>query len=204
MTDLASAEGLHITGKTAPFGVPMIVEPLSLAQGADAVVAMLDHLVNIGAPIHGIIIAAFGDPGLARVRDNPFIRQTRTPVCGIGEASFLEAGTDGRRFAVATTTPALEESIAAAVAASGMTRGFIGSFFTRADPFTAVRDPAQLVELLAEAVMAAHKAGAEAVIIGGGPLAQAASALVQSTAFTIIEPVPAAARRMARLIAARA
>jgi allantoin racemase len=203
MTELASAEGLRLIGKTAPFGAPMIVEPGSLARGADAVVAMLDELLVAQAPIHGIIIAAFGDPGLARVRDNPVIRRHEIPVCGIGEASFLEAGANGRRFAVATTTPALEGAIASAVAASGMSRQFLGSFFTRADPFEAVKDPLQLVELLAEAVRAAEEAGAEAVIIGGGPLAKAASELVGNRSLAIIKPLPAAARLMAARIAAR-
>lgn len=203
MTELASAEGLRLIGKTAPFGAPMIVEPGSLARGADAVVAMLDELLVAQAPIHGIIIAAFGDPGLARVRDNPVIRRHEIPVCGIGEASFLEAGANGRRFAVATTTPALEGAIASAVAASGMSPQFLGSFFTRADPFEAVKDPLRLVELLAEAVRAGEEAGAEAVIIGGGPLAKAASELVGNRTLAIIKPLPAAARLMAARIAAR-
>jgi allantoin racemase len=203
MMQMASTEGFCLVGKTAPFGASMIVEPVSLARGADAVVAMLDELLIARAPIHGIIIAAFGDPGLARVRDNPVIRRQEIPVCGIGEASFLEAGANGRRFAVATTTPALEGAIASAVAASGMSPQFLGSFFTRADPFEAVKDPARLVELLAEAVRAGEDAGAEAVIIGGGPLAKAASELVANSNLAIIEPLPAAARLMAARMAAR-
>lgn len=203
MTERASIEGLRITGKTAPFGMPMIVEPASLAQGADAVVAMLDELLAQNVPVHGIIISAFGDPGLARVRDNPVIRGQNIPVCGIGEASFLEAGADGRRFAVVTTTPALEDAIALAVAASGMDRQFIGSFFTKADPFSAVGNPDRLVALLAEAALTAKKAGADAVIVGGGPLVKAASALAASEDLAIIEPVPAAARLMVKRIAAR-
>ncbi|MGE6741251.1 aspartate/glutamate racemase family protein [Allorhizobium pseudoryzae] len=201
MAELASAEGLRVTGRTAPFGVPMIVAPASLAQSADAVVAMFDELLDAGAPIQGIIIAAFGDPGLAQVRAKATLRDRAIPVCGIGEASFIEAGAEGRRFAVATTTPALEGAIRSAVDASGMSANFLGSFFTKADPFAAVRDPAWLVELLAEVVLEAKAAGAEAVIIGGGPLAKAASKLVGKQDLVIIEPVPAAARLMARRIA---
>lgn len=201
MTAIVSAEGLEVEGRTAPFGVPMIVEPVSLARSAEAVLAMLDALLATSTPIDGIIIAAFGDPGLQAVRASAEVRKRGIPICGIGEASFLEAGAQGRRFAVATTTPELEADIASAVATTGMSRQFLGSFFSRTDPFEAVADPEALVRLLDEAVARAESAGAEAVIIGGGPLAQAAASLAKHHSLAIVQPLPAAARLMAKRIA---
>ena len=49
--------------------------------------------------------------------------------------------------------------------------------------------------------MRAAAAGAEAVIIGGGPLAQAAVRLAPLSPVPLIQPVPEAARAMARLLA---
>jgi len=199
MVEIATATGLSIEGRTAPFGASMIVEPDALAVGANAVLAMLDEALAGPRPVEGIIVAAFGDPGLAAMRAHPEVVRRGIVVCGIGEASFLEAAAGGRRFAVVTTTPALEDSIAGAVAATGLSNRFLGSFFTPGDPFAAVSDPAVLVDLLSGAVDEAERAGAEAVIIGGGPLARAAVSLRPRHSIPIIEPVPAAAW----LIAAR-
>lgn len=203
MVEIAASTGLSLEGRTAPFGASMIVEPEALAVGAEAVLALLDEALAAPAPVEGIIVAAFGDPGLAKMRRHPEVLRRGIALAGIGEASFLEAGADGRRFAVATTTPALEGSIAAAVAATGLSRQFLGSVFTPGDPFATVADPAKLTTLLSAAVVEAEKAGAEAVIIGGGPLARAAIALRPRHAIPIIEPVPAAARLIAARIAAR-
>lgn len=203
MVEIASAEGVALVGRTAPFGVPMIVEPSALERSAEAVEAMFNELIANGSPIEGIIIAAFGDPGLEKLRHNKVVRERGIEVCGIGEASFLEAASGGRRFAVATTTPALEAAIAAAVVRCGLESQFLGSFFTKSDAFEAVRDGERLVQLLAEAVHEAEKAGAEAVIIGGGPLAKAASKLIGLKGPAIVEPVPAAVRLLKARIAVR-
>ncbi|KKX26298.1 aspartate/glutamate racemase family protein [Rhizobium sp. LC145] len=185
----------HFAGRTAPFGESMIVEPQALVIGARAVSAILAGEIAEGTVFDGAIIAAFGDPGLDEAR-----RLGTVPVCGIGEASFHEAGAAGRSFAVATTTPALERAIAERVEKTGLSSRFIGSFFTPGDPFAVIADPARLKEELSLTVEAAIRAGAEAVIIGGGPLAMAARDLGRRHAVPIIEPVPAAARRIAAML----
>jgi allantoin racemase len=196
---LSSGTGLDFVGRTAPFGAPMITEPEALATGARAVSAVLDETLAQRETVEGIIIAAFGDPGLDDAR-----QRLTVPVCGIGEASFFEAAAGGRRFAVATTTPALEGAIAARVASAGLAAQFAGTTFTDADPVYAVAEETRLVELLRAAVDKAVLSGAQAVIIGGGPLARAAAQLRRTCAVPIIEPVPAAARRIRSMIAGAA
>lgn len=192
---VSAGTGLNFAGRTAPFGVPMIIEPEALATGATAVCRLMDEAIARREPMEGIVIAAFGDPGLDDVR-----RRLAVPVCGIGEASFLEAAADGRRFAVATTTPALVDTIAARVECAGLSAQFIGTSLTEADPFQAVADEARLVKLLRAAVERAAHLGAEAVIIGGGPLTRAAAHLRADCTLPIIEPIPAAARRIKFMI----
>lgn len=179
---------------TAPFGAPIITEPGALSVGADAVAAMI---ADLPAGAQGAISAAFGDPGLDAMRRVPGLAVT-----GIGEASFLEAAEAGRRYAIVTTTPLLDHAIRARVAASGTAAQFIGLWYTPGDPAALTFQPALLHQALATGIRAAIGAGAEAIIIGGGPLAQAARALAPEFDVPIIEPVPAAMRRMRRLLGA--
>lgn len=191
----ASGTGLSFVGRTAPFGAPMIVDGAALVVGAEAVDAMAAAIGNEGAPVAGLVVSAFGDPGIDRVR-----RRLAIPVTGIGEASMLEAADGGRRFAVATTTPGLTGAIAAKAASLGLADLFAGTVLTDGDPVALVRDPAALESALAAAAEQAARAGADVVIIGGGPLAAAAAALRARLAIAIVEPVPAAARRIRGLI----
>ncbi len=189
---------LSVERRTAAFGVRMIVEPAALAEAARAVAVMAEVIAR-EPNVEGVIIAAFGDPGLEAAR-----KTLAVPVCGIGEASFREAGAGGRRFAVATTTPGLVDAIAERVRRAGLQDCFAGTFLAEGDPFALVADPARLVSALAEACERARsEAGAEAVIIGGGPFARAATEIAARVDMTIIEPIPAAVRLTRELIASR-
>ena len=180
------APGLTVQGMTAPFGAPIISTPDALQQGAEAVAAMIGDL-PLGT--RAAISAAFGDPGLDAMRAALDI-----PVAGIGEASFLEAAQDDRPWAIATTTPALEDAIAARVTATGVARNYLGCRMTPGDPLALSFQPQALQDALAQAIERAVADGAAAVVIGGGPLAMAARALAPQFAVPIIEPIPAAIR----------
>ncbi|MCF3931971.1 aspartate/glutamate racemase family protein [Acuticoccus sp. M5D2P5] len=185
----AAMPDLRFLGRTAPFGPNMIVEPIALAESARAVEVMAQ---DVGGAA-GVIVAAFGDPGLDAVR-----ARLDVPVIGIGEASILDAARDGRRFAIATTTPALVDPIAARVAHYGCAGSFAGTFLTPGDPNAIVADPGLLADALtAAARRAIAEGGAEAVIIGGGPLAAAAHVISTRLGAAIVEPIPAAARLIA-------
>lgn len=201
MVALAQAEAagaFAVEGVTAAFGAPMIVDEAALAVGAQAV-AQVAAAWAVGARPDAAIVAAFGDPGVAAVEA---VLPGR--VVGIGAAGLAEAAAGGRRVAVATTTPGLVAAIEGRAAALGLSSGWLGVFLTPGDPVALTADPARLEAALADAVGRAQAAGAEAVVIGGGPLAVAARALRPRFAAEIVEPVPAAARAVARLLAGRA
>jgi len=197
MTRIAQAAlpDLMIEGWTATFGSDTITTPEALAVSAAAVSQMAGR---VAADVGGVIGAACGDPGLEAIRNT-----LPCPVCGIGEASFLEAAAGGRRFAVVTTTPALVDAIAKGVTAAGFRDQFLGTHVTSGDPLALMRDAERLTNSLSAATAAAAASGAEAVIIGGGPLAQAAHELRALVPVPIIEPVPAAAKLIRRIIEAR-
>ncbi|WP_349295705.1 aspartate/glutamate racemase family protein (plasmid) [Thioclava sp. 'Guangxiensis'] len=190
--EMLGDRAIALEGRTASTGPAMLTTPETLTACEAQVLAMAEAL----PPRAGIIVSAFGDPAMDRLR-----AQHDGPVTGIGEASFLEAGRDGRRFGIATTTPALDAAIRARVAASGRAAQLSGISYTGGDPFVLTADPQALFEALKRAAEAEAAKGAEAVIIGGGPLAQVAQRLEAETGLPIIAPIPAAIRHMVRLLA---
>jgi Asp/Glu/hydantoin racemase len=166
---------------------------LTTAELGAAEAEVLEIAAACGGGVDGVIVAAFGDPGIDALR-----RRVKVPIVGIAEAAMLEAAVGGRRFGVATTTPALVCSIAKYAARLGIAAQYTGIRLTAGDPLTLVADPKQLVEALAEAArQSIGDDGAEAVVIGGGPLGEAAIVLAKLFSTPIIAPIPAA---MARLI----
>lgn len=183
----AAADRCSVAGATASRAPQMIVEPGALAAAADEVVEVA---ASHDGSFDGFIIAAFGDPGLAGVR-----ACCRTPAVGLAEAAITEAAQGGRRFAVATTTPALQAAIDQHVTSSGFAGQYTGVRTTTADPVELVKERTLLRDALAEVVdRCIHDDGAQAVIIGGGPLGEAARDLQPMFSVPIVAPVPAAVR----------
>ena len=184
----AAAPGDVFVGATAAFGAPLLVDEQLLAKGAEAVEALFAEYDFAG--FDGAIVAAYGDPALDIVRD-----KCSVPVTGIAEASMLEAAEGGRRFGVATTTPKLVEIIGRRAMALGLGHLFAGVRLTQGDIHALMADPTALEYELGVACEAAIGLdGAEAIVIGGGPLAVAARALASRFVVPIVEPIPAAAR----------
>lgn len=179
-----------VIGATVTRGAPMIVDEQDLAVAAEAVND--PQMLALAAQADGVIVGAFGDPGIDALR-----ARLEVPVVGIGAASVCEAGTGGRRFGIATTTPLLADSIASNVRKIGLDNSFTGSRFTTGDPRALGDVPSQLENSLAGAVQACiQEDGAQAVVIGGGPLGEAAQALGERFSIPVIGPVPAACRAL--------
>lgn len=191
MVDIAketAPSGVTIRGATATFGGPLITNEEELSTSAMAVERLISSMDLTDCA--GVIVAAFGDPGLQALRTS-----VRAPVTGIAEAAFLEAALYGRRFSVVTTTPDLVLAIEGRVKACGHENLFTGVRLTQGDVQKLMGDPAELEKRLERASeIAISKDGAEAIIIGGGPLAVYARVLAQRFAVPIIEPIPAAVR----------
>lgn len=186
----ALPEALVLRSATAAQGAPMITTDAELATAVQEVLAIGRR--EAGA-VAAIVVAAFGDPALAALR-----AELGLPVFGIGESSMREAAQGGRRFGVATTTPGLAVSIADAAARLGLSAQFTGTRIPQDDPLRLAADPDLQDALLAQAVRACvEEDGAQAVVIGGGPLAQSAERIAGQFAVPVISPVAAAMRRVA-------
>jgi Asp/Glu/hydantoin racemase len=182
---------MRVRGETATHGPPMITTPEALAA---AEAGVIDIALRHADTCAGIVVAAFGDPGVATLK-----RRLAVPVVGICEAAMVEAAAHDGRFAVATTTKALVARIAESATALGLGHRFAGTWLTGGDPADLVKDPVRLEAALAKAIEAAIRdGGAPAVIIGGGPLSRAAAALSARFDTPIIAPVAAAVRHLLR------
>jgi len=190
----AATGGLDIIGATAIRAPQMIVS----AEALEAAAPEVEEIARAHQEsCDGIIVSAFGDPGL------PGIKAMKLPAVGIGESSMFEAAERGRHFGVATTTPLLKAKIDALPDALGLPPLYTGTRIAEGDPEALMRDPARLRAALAGAVEACIvQDGAEAVIIGGGPLGEAARDLQPMFAVPVIAPIPSAVARIIRLLAA--
>jgi Asp/Glu/hydantoin racemase len=185
--------GFTVIGATATRGPQMIVTAEQLAAAADEVI---DIGMREAAKVAGIMIGAFGDPGLERLRGSVAI-----PVIGLCEASMLEAAAGGRRFGVATVTPELAAPIQGRARDLNLLQLYSGIRLTPGDPAALAADPVRLEQSLGRAVAECFEVDhAETVIIGGGPLGQAALALARLFNRPIIAPIPAAMRRLAGMM----
>jgi len=185
----ASPAGVAVRGVTAAHGVPMILSPAQLDAAGNEVLASARAFAN---EADGIIVSAFGDPGLSALRAS-----TDKPVVGICEAAVLEGARNGRRFGIATVTPALVACIEEKIAEAGVAAYHTGIRLMRGDPLALAADPEKLHDALALVVAECiERDGAQAVVIGGGPLGQAARSLAPYFGVPIIAPIPAAMRLM--------
>lgn len=190
MVDIARSEapeGFAVRGATATNGPSMIVNARELAASAQEVEQVWRSAGNGWA---GVIVSAFGDPGADQLG-----ALCDVPVVGIAQASMLEASRGGRRFGIATVTPELVASIEARAQALGLMAAYTGTRLTEGDPRALAADPQALEAALAGAVQRCiDEDGAEAVIIGGGPLGQAAIALGARFDVPLVAPISAAMR----------
>lgn len=196
MVAIAAAElppGYRICGMTARSGPPMIINEDELARAGLEVEQVW---LTAGRHWAGVIVSAFGDPGIERVRAN-----CQVPAVGICEASMLAAGIDGRRFGIATVTPDLLISINAKADQLGLTPHYTGTRLTAGEPRALASDAFELEAALADVVrQCIEEDGAQAVIIGGGPLGQAAVGLTPHFEVPIIAPISAAVARLLTLL----
>lgn len=188
LAQAAAPAGTLVEGMSAPYGVPLITNEPALATAAEAVSALSGQIA--ANPPDGVIISAFGDPGLKALR-----LRLPCPVTGIAEAAMRVAGSGGRPFAVVTTTPDLAGAIEATANAYGHGETMRGVVLTEGDVHAVMADHDRLVEALAEAcARAIEQLAVQALVIGGGPLGLAAQALSDRFPVPVIAPIPAAVR----------
>jgi allantoin racemase len=182
----AAPLGSWVEGVTVSHGAMLITNEAALSRAAEAVVDLITP--QFARPYDGVVVGAFGDPGLCRLREVLSI-----PVTGLAEAGMAEGAAYGP-FVVVTTTPDLVKSIDQLAVTYGHQDTYRGVHLTRGDPRSLSNDQPRLVDALRMACTRATSADVKAIVIGGGPLAEAARSIQRVLRTPIVEPVPAAIR----------
>ena len=190
----AAAAGTTILPHTAPRGVPYI-STRAEAQIAGAV--LLETLAEQRAGLDGVIVAAFGDPGLGAARE-----MLDVPVVGMAEAAMATACLLGRRFAIVTFTPALEPWFQDCVEANGLAARCAGvhcaqGTFTSID---AVQSEMQ-EHLVAAALSCADRLAPDVIVLAGAPLSGLAPAIRDRVPVPLVDGVVAAVKQLEGLVA---
>ena len=161
--------------------------PTSIESEADSVVAAaaVAELVR-ELPAHdAYLIACFGDPGVGAARE-----LTEAPVVGIGEAAFQAAVTIARRFAVITTLPRSIPEIEDALDRHGL-RSRCGAVEPLGIPGAdqGSHTPDTTAALVAAGRRVVSGAGAEALVLACGGMADVARAVTAEVGVPVCDGV---------------
>jgi allantoin racemase len=137
-----------------------------------AAVAMLEVIKERAGDFDGVVIACYGDPGLAAAREI-----SPVPVVGIAEASMLMACTVAHSFSIVTVLPRVKPLLENTVRLHGLDARCASIRTTPLSVLDCERDPeAAGREIVKAAKLAIEEDGAEAICLGCagmGPLDKA-------------------------------
>jgi allantoin racemase len=127
-----------------------------------AAVAMLEVIKDRAAEFDGVVIACYGDPGLAAAREI-----SPVPVVGIAEASMLMACTVAHSFSIVTVLPRVKPLLEDTVRLHGLEARCASIRTTPLSVLDCERDPAAAGrEIVKAARLAIEEDGAEAICLG--------------------------------------
>ena len=186
--------GCEITMRTAPFGVAYIETRFEALIGAYACAQMAaDHHPGHDA----VIVAAFGDPGLAALRE-----VLPVPVLGMTESALATACLLGHRFSIVAISQRIQAWYREVVESHGL-QGRLASIRALdrqlADIGAVQTDHAEALRQLCETVV--REDGAEVIILAGAPLAGLARSLRGQLPVPVVEGVSSAVRHAVSLVA---
>jgi allantoin racemase len=162
--------GVAWSASTGRFGAPYIA---SRAASAIAGHAALEAFARDGAGCDAVLLACFGDPGLAALKE-----LSPVPVIGMAEASCLVACTLARRFSIVTGGERWPEMLEEFLAAQGLSSRLASIRAVAPTGDMIARDPDRARAVLADAVRdCVGEDGAGAVILAGAGLVGLAETL---------------------------
>ncbi len=180
-----AAKSTTLRAATGAFGPRYVASRIGYAIAGHAAV---DALANDRGRKDAVVLACFGDPGLAALKE-----ASAVPVVGMAEASILQASAIGKKFSIVTGgerwKPMLEEFVAAHGLASRL-----ASVRTVAPTGADIaRNPKAAMALLAKGCQACvREDGADVVILGGAGLAGLAAKLKPQVDVPLLDGVACA------------
>lgn len=191
---LAAAPETQITMQTAPFGVAYIETRFEALIGAYAVAQVAaEHVTGHDA----VIVAAFGDPGLAALRE-----VMPVPVLGMTESALASACLLGHRFSIIAISQRIQAWYREEVQRHQL-QGRLASIRALDEHLADIGQVQQDHEtaLLALCERAVREDGAEVLIIAGAPLAGLARKIKDRIGVPVVDGVSSAVQHAQSLYA---
>lgn len=183
----------ELTTLTAPFGVAYIETRFEALIGAYAAAQMVaDHAQGHNA----VIVAAFGDPGLAGLRE-----VLSVPVLGLTESALMSACMLGQRFSIIAISQRITAWYRECVEHQGL-ESRLASIRSLSEP---LRDIGSIQEdhqqaLIALCEQAVREDGADVLVLAGAPLAGLARAVAGALTVPVVDGVSSAVRHAETLV----
>ena len=190
----SASPGTQITMQTAAFGVAYIETRFEALIGA---YATAQRAAEHHAGHDAVIVAAFGDPGLAGLRE-----VLPVPVLGMTESALATACLLGHRFSIVAISQRIQAWYREVVEANGLI-GRLASIRALDRPLASIGnvqdDHADALRVLCE--RAVREDGAEVIVLAGAPLAGLARSLHGQLPVPVVDGVSSAVRHVETLVA---
>ena len=192
----SASPGTTVEVLTAPFGVAYIETRFEALIGAYAAAQLAaEHHARADA----VIVAAFGDPGLAGLRE-----ALPCPVTGLSEAALMSACLLGQRFSIVAISSRIRAWYRETVEHNGLV-GRLASIRGLDEPLadigTVQADQGERLVALAERCV--RDDGADVIVLAGAPLAGLARTLGARLPVPAVDGVSSAVRHAQSLVALR-
>ena len=190
----SASPGTEVEVLTAPFGVAYIETRFEAMVGAYATAQLAaEHCARADA----VVVAAFGDPGLAGLRE-----VMPVPVTGMTEAALASAHLLGHRISIIAISQRIQAWYREVVEGYGF-GSRLASIRALDRPISAIggvqQEHAQALKALAE--RAVDEDGAEVIVLAGAPLAGLARSLAGQLPVPVVDGVSSAVRHAETLVA---
>ncbi len=180
-----ASKGTKLRALTGAFGPRYIA---SRAGYAVAGHAALDALANDRGRKDAVVLACFGDPGLAALKE-----VSKVPVVGMADASILQACALGNRFSIVTGGERWKSMLEEFVAGHGLSSRLASVRTVAPTGADIARNPKAAMALLARGCAACvREDGADVVILGGAGLAGLAAKLKSAVDVPLLDGVACA------------
>lgn len=190
----SAAPGTTVEVLTAPFGVAYIETRFEALLGAYATAQLAaEHHAGFDA----VVVAAFGDPGLAALRE-----VLPCPVTGLTEAALASACLLGQRFSIVAISQRIRPWYRETVQANGL-EGRLASIRGLDEPLADIGNVQgeQGERLVALAERCVADDGADVIVLAGAPLAGLARRLAGRLPVPVVDGVSSAVRHAQTLVA---
>jgi allantoin racemase len=180
-----ASKGTTLRAVTGAFGPRYIASRAGYAIAGHAAV---DALANDRGRKDAVVLACFGDPGLAALKEI-----ARMPVVGMADASILQACATGQRFSIVTGGERWKPMLEEFVASHGLTSRLASVRTVAPTGADIARNPKAAMALLAKGCTACvREDGADVVILGGAGLAGLAAKLRDAVDVPLLDGVACA------------